>query len=166
MKCRPFKVAAMRDVVVVCWPQERAEVERLSLLRIPRLLLVEPGCPPPVTEDVLEDWVRLPFDDRELKARLATLRRRAETLLDAPRLDRHGRLLFREHWVSVTPTEERLLARLAHHFNDVRVTMHRLRRRVRPMTLELRRMGDGWLLQERDETVWATPRPRPGAVAP
>ena len=122
-----------------------------------------------MTHDVLEDWVRLPVDDGEVKARLATLRRRAETFLDVPRLDRHGRLVFRQHWISVTPTEERLLARLARRFDDVvpatellgagwpgrapsanavRVTMHRLRRRVATMGLELRRFGDGWVLLE------------------
>jgi two-component system OmpR family response regulator len=177
----------MTDVVVVCWPQEQAEVERLARLRIPRLLLVDPGCPPPVTDDVLEDWVRLPLDDREVKARLATLHRRAATLLDIPRLDRHGRLLFREHWISVTPIEERLLARLANRFNDVvpaaevldagwpdrrptanavRVTMHRLRRRLRPMALELRRTGDGWLLHQHEALAVRRARTRPEAIAP
>jgi hypothetical protein len=175
----------MPDVVVVCWPQERAEVDRLARARIPRLLLVEPGCPPPVTEDVLEDWVRLPLDDAELKARLATLRRRAEMLLAVPQLDRHGRLLFGEQWIELTPIEERLLARLVHHFDDVvggvellsagwpdhqptanavRVTMHRLRRRLRPLALELRRVGDGWLLHERQDLP--ARRARPQALAP
>src|SRR3977135_3375056 len=85
-KWRGPTVAVMTDVVVVCWPQERAEVDRLARARTPRLLLVEPGCPPPIQEDVLEDWVRLPVDDAELKARLATLRRRAATLLSGPLL--------------------------------------------------------------------------------
>ena len=157
-------------------------MDRLALARIPRLLLVEPGCAPPVTEDVLEDWVRLPLDDAELKARLATLRRRAATLLDVPRLDRHGRLLFRGQWINLTPIEERLLARLTHRFDDVvggsdvvaagwpdhrptanavRVTMHRLRRRLQPLALELRRVGDGWLLHERQELPLGGPAPAP-----
>jgi hypothetical protein len=175
----------MPDIVVGWWPQERAEVDRLARARIPRLLLVEPGCPPPVTEDVLEDWVRLPLDDAEVKARLATLRRRAATLLPVPQLDRHGRLLFAEQWIELTPIEERLLARLVHHFDDVvdgvdllgagwpgqrptanavRVTMHRLRRRLRPLALELRRVGDGWLLHERQDVP--ARRARPEALAP
>jgi two-component system OmpR family response regulator len=167
----------MTDVVVVCWPQEQAEIDRLARQRIPRLLLVEPGAPPPVTEDVLEDWIRLPADHRELATRLATLRRRAETLLDVPQLDRHGRLVFRGHWTTVTPTEERLLVRLTHRFNDVvpeaellaaawpdhaptanaiRVTFHRLRVRLRPLALELRRFDHGWLLQSGavDPATW------------
>jgi Transcriptional regulatory protein, C terminal len=177
----------MTDVVVVCWPQERAEAQRLALARIPRLLLVEPGCPPPITEDALEDWVRLPLDDAEVKARLATLRRRAATMLDVPQLDRHGRLLFRQHWIALTPLEERLLTRLTLRFdqvvdtaelldagwpqrrptaNAVRVTMHRLRRRLRPTGLELRRVGAGWLLHERQELPVRRARPRPEAVTP
>ena len=175
----------MTDVVVVCWPQERAEVDRLARARIPRLLLVEPGCPAPITEDALEDWVRLPLDDAELKARLATLRRRAAALLTVPELDRHGRLLFREHWTDLTPIEERLLARLIRRFDDVvdgaelisagwpgqqptanavRVTLHRLRRRLRPLALELRRVGDGWLLHERQDLPVRRMRRAPGTT--
>ncbi len=74
----------MTEVVVLSWPQEEAEAARLGRLRIPRLLLVEAGCAPPVTEDVLEDWVRLPLDDRDVKVRLATLRRRAALLPERP----------------------------------------------------------------------------------
>jgi two-component system, OmpR family, response regulator len=160
------------DVVVVRWPQEQSELERLARQQIPRLLLVEPDAAPPITEDVLEDWVRLPADHRELTSRLENLRRRAETLLSAPLLDRRGRLVFRGRWTNVTPTEERLLARLTHRFDDVvpaaellatgwpeqkpsanaiRVTFHRLRVRLRPIGLELRRFDHGWLLQARDD---------------
>jgi DNA-binding response OmpR family regulator len=160
----------MHDVVVVRWPEERAEIERLARNHIPRLLVVEPDATPPITEDVLEDWIRLPADHRDLSSRLENLRRRADALLNAPLLDRHGRLLFRGRWTSVTPTEERLLARLARHFDDVvptdelvamgwpgrapsataiRVAFHRLRLRLRPLGLELRRFEHGWLLQAR-----------------
>ncbi len=37
--------ARMLDVVVVRWPQDEAEVERLARDRVPRLMLVEPGTP-------------------------------------------------------------------------------------------------------------------------
>jgi hypothetical protein len=178
MKCRHRTVDLVPDVVVVYWPKDRADAERLARQRVPRLLLVEPGCPPPVTEDVLEDWIRLPLDHTELSTRLATLRRRAETLLDVPRMDRHGRLVFRQQWISVTPIEERLLARLTHRFNDVvpisellgmgwpdrmpsqnavRVTFHRLRRRIRPAALDLRRFDHGWLLHAREDAPAPTP---------
>jgi len=162
----------MPDVVVVCWPQEKSELERLARERIPRLLFVEPDAAPPITEDVLEDWIRLPADPRELSSRLENLRRRAKMLLTSPLLDRHGRLMFRGRWTNVTPTEERLLARLARRFdgvvptsellamgwpdvapsaNAVRVTFHRLRVRVRPLGLELRRFDHGWLLQAQED---------------
>jgi hypothetical protein len=166
----------MLDVVVVRWPQEEAEIERLARDRVPRLLLVEPGAPAPITEDVLADWIRLPADHQDVTYRVANLRRRAETLLNAPLLDRRGRLLVRGRWTSVTPTEERLLARLARCFDDVvpaeelvamgwpdrppsanavRVTFHRLRARLRPLGLELRRFELGWLLQARADEGWA-----------
>ena len=162
----------MPDVVVVRWPDERSELERLARHRIPRLLLVEPEAAPPITDDVLEDWIRLPADHRELTSRVESLRRRAGALLTGPLLDRHRRLKFRGRWTNVTPTEERLLVRLADRFDDlvpsgelltmgwpdqapsanaVRVTFHRLRARLRPLGLELRRMEHGWRLQARDD---------------
>ena len=56
------------DVVVVRWPDEQPRLERLRSAGTPRLLLVAPEAPPPVPLDPLEDWVRLPADDRDLRA--------------------------------------------------------------------------------------------------
>ena len=50
------------EVALVPWPG--AEERRVTLrdAGMPRLLLVPEDCDPPVTDDVLEDWVRTPAD--------------------------------------------------------------------------------------------------------
>jgi hypothetical protein len=61
------------EVELVTWPRDadrRSELERDGL---PRLLLVEPGAAPPFVADVIEDWVRLPSDEREVALRISHL---------------------------------------------------------------------------------------------
>jgi DNA-binding response OmpR family regulator len=122
-----------------------------------------------MTDDLLEDWVRLPSDDRDIRARLLTLRRRADGILAAPTIDGHSRFVFRDMWVMISPIEERLARTLAEEFNLIvtektllergwpegapssnalRVHLHRLRQRIRPLGLELRTVrNQGWVLQ-------------------
>ena len=166
--------AGMVDVVVVQWPEEREQVERLAQGRVPR---VAPVADPPETADALQDWVRLPSDDRDVRARLNSLRRRAADLEARPAVDPYGRLVFQGRWVQLSAIEERLAAALVEAggcvvpeerllgrgwpgrrptSNALRVHLHRLRRRVEPLGLEIRSVRrDGWLLQrsrERRET--------------
>jgi two-component system OmpR family response regulator len=165
------------DVVVIQWPEQEGEVERLAELRIPRLLFVAPAADPPDGGDALQDWVRLPSEDRDIRARLNTLRRRAADLEPAPAVDRHGRLVFRRSWVQLSPIEERLAVllveareavvpeeRLLHagwpggrpSSNALRVHLHRLRRRVEPLGLEIRSVrSDGWILQTATDEIGA-----------
>ena len=69
-------VAAM-DVVLVRWPEENFHLGELRGTGTPRLLLVGPDAPPPDSIDPLEDWIRLPAEDRDVRARVATLEARA-----------------------------------------------------------------------------------------
>jgi DNA-binding response OmpR family regulator len=157
------------DVAVVRWPEERDEVERLARLRLPRLLLIAESADPPEGADVLQDWVRLPGDERDLLARLTALRGRATTMSHPPSVDDHGRLHFRSSWAQLSPINGRLGRALSDAFNTVvaedellakgwpadrpssnalRVHLHRLRRRVRPLGLEVQAVrGEGWVLQ-------------------
>jgi DNA-binding response OmpR family regulator len=159
----------MTDVVVVRWPEERAEVARLAATSVPRLLLVAAEADPPEPGDPLQDWVRLPGDDRDFRARISGLRLRAEDRAAAPTLDRHGRMLYRGRWAQLSPIEERLAGALAEMFtsvvsderliergwpagrasaNALRVHLHRLRRRIDPLGLEVRVVrSEGWVLQ-------------------
>lgn len=158
----------MADVVVVHWPEQREEIYRLAEQRVPRLLLVAPAADPPEAGDVLQDWVRLPGDERDVRARLSGLRRRADQET-APVIDGHGRLVFRRSWIQLSPIHERLARRLlvapeevvperelleegwpggSPSSNALRVHLHRLRRYIAPLGLEIRGVrGEGWVLQ-------------------
>jgi two-component system, OmpR family, response regulator len=157
------------DVAVVRWPEEKGEVERLARLHLPRLLLIAESADPPEGSDVLQDWVRLPGDERDVLARLTALRGRATTMSHPPSVDDHGRLHFRSAWAQLSPINGRLGRALTDAFNSVvaedvllargwpsdhpssnalRVHLHRLRRRVRPLGLEVLAVrGEGWVLQ-------------------
>ena|SRR5258708_3980269 len=159
----------MTDVVIVRWPEEQAEVARLAATLVPRLLLVAEEADPPEPGDVLQDWVRLPGDDRDFRARISGLRLRAADLAAAPTVDGHGRMLYRGRWAQLSPIEERLAGALVESFesvasdaflvergwpggrasaNALRVHLHRLRRRIGPLGLEVRVVrSEGWVLQ-------------------
>ena len=63
--------------VVLRWPSDPNRRRELADLGIPRLLLVDSDAPPPVCTDPLEDWIRLPSDERDIDARMNALRARA-----------------------------------------------------------------------------------------
>jgi Transcriptional regulatory protein, C terminal len=158
--------------VVLRWPSDRDRRRELADLGVPRLLLVDSDAPPPVCTDPLEDWIRLPSDERDIDARMVGLRARASSWAPAmrPELDGHGRLLRGRHWVSLSPTEEQLCTLLISEFGDVvsdtalmarawpggtgtptglRLQMTRLRRRIAELQLEVRSVrGKGYVLQD------------------
>jgi DNA-binding response OmpR family regulator len=108
------------DVVLVRWPAEADRRERLREEGTARLLLVESGEVPPAPEDCLEDWIRVPADDVDVRLRLDGLRRRASVHApDAPDLDADGVLRFGSTWVSLPPVEARLARALVDRFGAV-----------------------------------------------
>jgi DNA-binding response OmpR family regulator len=157
------------DVVLVRWPEERQRLDQLRAAGSPRLLLVGPDVAPPESADCLEDWVRLPADDRDVRARLATLVARAGNGHAAPTIDGDGLLRFRDHWVPLSPVERALAAALVDRFgavvgreslarrawpsgaptrNALDVHMLRLRRRIAALGLEVRTVRSrGYLMQ-------------------
>jgi len=147
----------MVAVALVHYPSE-GEL-RLSLAEgeKPRLLLVENGTPPLVT-DPFEDWIMMPADAIELSARLENLKRRWENP-GKPGLDENGVLTWRGLWVALSPIEARLAGVLLERFgalvshraladawgeshdvqqNSLNVQIHRLRRRLGPVGLVVR----------------------------
>jgi DNA-binding winged helix-turn-helix (wHTH) protein len=62
---------------VLRWPEQAEQLRHLRKQGVPRLLIVHGGGRPPVCIDPLEDWVRAPVDDAELRARLSALQARA-----------------------------------------------------------------------------------------
>jgi len=157
------------DVAVLHWPAQADEADALAADGRPRLLLVAADADPPVADDALCEWVRLPADERDVAARILSLTRRLGPVADRPRVDPSGRLLFRNTWVALSPTEARLASVLAENFdavvpeaelgrrgwpagtwgaNALRVHLTRLRRRLAPLGLEVRAIRlQGFILQ-------------------
>jgi len=155
------------DVVLLRWPEESDRRTELETAARPRLLLVEPGDPPPEISDPLEDWIRLPADDRDVRARLSTLVTRSGA--ERPFLDADGLLWFRGRWVPLSPVERSLAEGLLERFgavagrdalrrrawpeglpsrNALDVHMVRLRRRIAELALEVRTVRSrGYLMQ-------------------
>ena len=155
------------DVVLLRWPEESVRRTELELVARPRLLLVEPNEPPPDCTDPLEDWIRMPADDRDVRARVRALVERAG--VERPQLDDDGLLWFRGRWVSLSPVERALVDALLERFgavtgrdalrkrawpeglptrNALDVHMVRLRRRIAELSLEIRTVRSrGYLLQ-------------------
>jgi DNA-binding response OmpR family regulator len=133
------------------------------------LLLLNGESAPPDLGDCLEDWIRLPADDRDVRARVATLSSRAETEQPAPQVDGDGLLRHRGRWIALSPVESALAVTLVDRFgavvgrdtlarrawpngvptrNALDVHILRLRRRVASLGLEIRTVRSrGYLMQ-------------------
>jgi DNA-binding response OmpR family regulator len=108
------------DVVLVRWPSEAERRGRLQDQGVPRLLLVEEGHPPPHPEDCLEDWIRVPAEDADVRLRVDGLAARsAQHVTDVPDLDPDGVLRYASGWVSLPPVEARLTRALVDKFGAV-----------------------------------------------
>lgn len=93
------------------WPDERRRREELRAEGVARLLLVAEGDPP--EPDCLEDWVRLPAEDVDIRARADAVRARAALhAAGEPELDADGVLRVGERWTTLPPVEARLVAAL------------------------------------------------------
>jgi DNA-binding response OmpR family regulator len=103
------------DVVLVRWPDERDVGAQLASGGVPVLYLVRATDDPPRPESWLEDWVRLPAEDRDLDARVAVLERRAAEHSGPPTIDEAGRLHFRGDALDLTPSAIALTELLLAH---------------------------------------------------
>ncbi len=161
------------DVTLIRWPDEQGLRQRLSLAGGPRLLLLEDGASPPPVLDCLEDWIRVPAAEEEVRARVHALAiRRAAHDHDAPGMDPDGVLRFRGKWVSLPPLETRMMEVLLNRFgavvsrealgkagwpdgingrNALDVHVLRLRRRLEPLGLLIRTVRSRGYLLEADE---------------
>jgi hypothetical protein len=105
---------------VLRWPGDR---ERLVAARrdgVPRLVLVDPAASPPAGSDVLEDWVRLPATDEDIRWRVENLELRAVGRADQrPILDPEGLLRYEGRITVLTPIEHRLLDVLVDRYRMV-----------------------------------------------
>lgn len=108
------------DVVLVRWPDDGDRRELLAAAGTPRLLLLRDGVEPPAAPDCLEDWIRVPADEHEVRCRVDALHRRAQHhQTDRPLLDEHGVLRYGGRWVSLPPVEARLTTAMLDRFGSV-----------------------------------------------
>jgi two-component system, OmpR family, response regulator len=158
------------DVVLLRWPAEATRRSDLARQGRPRLLFVEGDDRPPDVSDCLEDWVRVPASDADVKTRMAGLKERADrhgSLI--PYLDEDGVLRHGSCWVPLPPVESRLTGALLERFgavvsrehlaqvgwpegapgrNALDVHVLRLRRRINPLGLVIRTVRSrGYLLE-------------------
>lgn len=108
------------DVALVRWPAEAAK--RVSLLAEgkPVLLLVESGAPPQNVSP-LEDWIRVPSREADMRSRMDALELRVQSFATSiaqfgsdgvPQVDDGGILRHGPKWVSLSPLEVRLVRAL------------------------------------------------------
>jgi DNA-binding response OmpR family regulator len=156
-------------VRLVRWPEERELLDKLRAQGTPRLLLVRPPAPAPEVVECEEDWVRLPADDGDVRARVLALAARSSRHRRGPLVDGDGRVRYGAHWIALSPIEHRLARVLAERFGEVvgsdllaraawpddgtnegalRVHLTRLRRRLRSLGLEVQNVrGRGYLME-------------------
>lgn len=112
------------------WPEEESRRSRISLAGEPRLLLVPDGQEPPSVVDCLEDWIRVPAAENEVRARVDALavRSQAHTQnghngsnghVTGPELDDFGVLRVNGAWVALPPLEARLAEALLERLGAV-----------------------------------------------
>jgi DNA-binding response OmpR family regulator len=158
------------NVVLVRWPNEADRRERLIAQSRPRLLVIEGGAEPPVPEDCLEDWIRVPASETDLSVRLRGLSGRVgRHTPGCPTLDGDGVLRFGTVWAALPPVESRLTSALVDRFggvvgrealatagwpegapgrNALDVHVLRLRRRLEPLGLAIRTVRSrGYVLE-------------------
>jgi DNA-binding response OmpR family regulator len=148
------------DVVVVRWPEEREAASQLAHAGAALLYLVAGDDDPPIPTSCLEDWVRVPGDERDLRARVAALELRAAAHTGPPWVADNGLLHYRGKSVHLSPVESGLAEALTAEFSEVvpdqvlieraataagtlgslRAEIARLRSRVRPVDLSIRRV--------------------------
>ena len=138
---------------------------------VARLVLVPEGVAPPLTADVLEDWIRLPAADEDIRSRVRVLEDRLRAADDelVPEIDENGLLRMGSAWVSLPPVEHRLVIALLDRYravvsrealsragwpegipgrNVLDVHIVRLRRRLAPLGLAIRTVRSrGYLLE-------------------
>jgi DNA-binding response OmpR family regulator len=160
----------VNSVALLRWPEEEERRRELRRAGVPRVLVVEGSADPPVVEDELEDWLRVPADDRDLAARVDAVGRRLRNgTAESPTIDDDGVLRAEGRWVSLPPVEARLTAELVARFgavvsrealdragwpdgargrNALDVHVLRLRRRLAPVGLAIRTVRSrGYLLE-------------------
>jgi DNA-binding response OmpR family regulator len=117
------------DVTMLRWPEEAGRRSSISQSGVPRLLLVAHGEEPPPVADCLEDWIRVPAAESEVRARVDALAARGQAHLGngqeqpggprTPEIDDFGVLRLHGAWVALPPLEARLAEALLERLGAV-----------------------------------------------
>jgi hypothetical protein len=152
----------MAEVMLARWPEDRDEGSRMAREGLAVLYVVDRDTDPPRVSGCLEDWVRIPGDERDLRARVGALEARSHAHIAAPHIDSDGRLTYRGK-ITVLRADTIDLARtFTGRFGDVvrdgelpiqsgtevRYLVSQLRAQLRDLGLTLRRVRrQGYRLQ-------------------
>jgi DNA-binding winged helix-turn-helix (wHTH) protein len=106
-------------VELVRWPSEAVRRDHLASVGVPRLLLIEEGCSPPAIALGIEDWIRVPADERDLFVRMARLARQHQAL--HPQMPTLDDLVLRngDRWTALSPREAGILVPLLNNFGKL-----------------------------------------------
>jgi hypothetical protein len=145
-------------VALVHWPTETAVRATLAADGLPRLLLVAADAEPPDDFDDLEDWIRLPADERDVSVRVKALGERARRVVSPPVLLDGWLLRFGGREAALPESEAAVVGRLLARWGELVSrddlaaclrpgrggraaglddVVYRLRRRLRPLGLEI-----------------------------
>lgn len=107
------------EVMVVRWPEDGDDGARFARHGVAVLYVIDAHGDPPAVTTCLEDWVRVPGDERDLRSRIAALEARSAVHLALPRVDPDGRLHYRGK-LTLLPADKVDIARaLVEHFGHV-----------------------------------------------
>jgi two-component system OmpR family response regulator len=151
--------ASATNVALLRWPEELDKRAALDRRGQPRLLVLDADhAAPPKVESCIEDWIRVPASDDDIRERIAALEARYAHHPHAPTLDPSGQLRFGDEHVFVSPRESAIADALVRAYRTVvpddylfkllspngdgnpdnlRAVIHRLRKRVRPLGLTI-----------------------------
>ncbi|HYI62340.1 MAG TPA: winged helix-turn-helix domain-containing protein [Acidimicrobiales bacterium] len=106
------------EIALVRWPEQESTRAALRESGHPRVLLLHPSTPAPEPGDALEDWVRIPVAEADLRARVRWLAHRVASAGPGragagaeggePVLDDDGLVRVGDRWVALPPVEHRL----------------------------------------------------------
>ncbi len=157
-------------VELIHWPEGAMRRSELRSSDRPCLLLVAESAPPPSNLGTSEDWIRLPTSSEDIDARVETL---VSRLSGRPAIDENGIIRTAEGWVVLPSVEARLATAMLERFGRVTdhaalfaagwpdqrprrnlldVHLHRLRRRLSPIGLQIRTVRKRGYILQRGET--------------
>ena len=117
-RARPVALT-VAEVLLLRWPEERARARELADAGQAVLYVLQDDVEPPTVRSCLEDWIRIPGDERDLRARLAALELRVAAHERPPSIDGLGRLHHDGKLLALSPVEARLAAVLVDRFGEV-----------------------------------------------